>query len=115
VASVQYASDQIETGLLFDMQVILYSTRFCPYCNNAKALLSSKGIEFEDIPVDGNSELREEMTRKSGRRTVPQIWIGDKHIGGCEELFFLERSNRLDSVIDSVMDRIDEEATEIND
>ncbi len=93
------------------MQVILYSTRFSPYCINARALLSSKGIEFEDIPVDGKPELRQEMIRKSGRRTVPQIWIGNEHIGGCEELFSLERNNRLDSM----MGRIEDEATEIND
>jgi glutaredoxin 3 len=93
------------------MQVTLYSTRFCPYCLNAKALLNSKGIEFEDIPVDGRPELREEMARKSGRRTVPQIWIGDKHIGGCEELFSLERSSRLDTMLGNTK----EEVTESNE
>jgi glutaredoxin 3 len=93
------------------MQVIMYSTRFCPYCNNAKALLSNKGIEFEDISIDGKPELREEMTRKSGRHTVPQIWIGDEHIGGCDELFSLERSNSLDIL----MYGIEEEVVESND
>jgi len=93
------------------MQVILYSTRFCPYCLNAKALLNSKGIEFEDIQVDGRPELREEMTRKSGRLTVPQIWIGNQHVGGCQELFSLEQSNQLDIMIN----RIEDEAIESND
>ncbi len=81
------------------MKVVMYSTRFCPYCMRAKALLSRKKIDFEDIPVDGKPELRKEMIRKSGRHTVPQIWIGDQHIGGCEELCALERSNSLDDMI----------------
>lgn len=78
---------------------------------NAKALLGSKGIEYEDVSVDGKPELREEMIRKSGRRTVPQIWIGDEHIGGCDELFSLERNNSLDIMIR----RLKEEAAELND
>lgn len=78
---------------------------------NAKALLGSKGIEYEDVSVDGKPELREEMIRKSGRRTVPQIWIGDEHIGGCDELYSLERNNSLDIMIR----RLKEEAAELND
>jgi len=93
------------------MQITMYSTRFCPYCINAKGLLNSKGIEFKDLSVDGKPELREEMARKSGRYTVPQIWIGDEHIGGCDELFSLERSNRLDIMIR----KIEHEAIELNE
>lgn len=78
---------------------------------NAKALLGSKGIKYEDVSVDGKPELREEMIRKSGRRTVPQIWIGDEHIGGCDELYLLERNNSLDIMIR----RLKEEAAELND
>lgn len=78
---------------------------------NAKALLGSKGIKYEDVSVDGKPELREEMIRKSGRRTVPQIWIGDEHIGGCDELYSLERNNSLDIMIR----RLKEEAAELND
>lgn len=78
---------------------------------NAKALLRGKGIEFEEISVDGQPELREEMMRRSGRHTVPQIWIGDEHIGGCDELFALERSDSLDIMIQRTQD----EASELDD
>jgi glutaredoxin 3 len=79
--------------------IVMYSTRFCPYCMRAKGLLSSKGLEFTEIAVDGNHELRTEMIQKSGRHTVPQIWIGEKHIGGCDELYQLERSGQLDQLV----------------
>ena len=73
---------------------------------NAKELLKSKGITFEEIPVDSNPELRSEMMQKSGRRTVPQIWFGEHHIGGCDELYALERSQGLLNAIN----RIEKEA-----
>lgn len=73
--------------------------------------LGSKGIKYEDVSVDGEPELREEMIRKSERRIVPQIWIGDEHIGGCDELFLLEQNNSLDIMIR----RLKEEAAELND
>ena len=79
--------------------VYLYTTRFCPFCIQAKRLLSSKGVSYREIPVDGNPELRVEMMNLSGRRTVPQIWIGDSHIGGCDELYALERSGQLDMML----------------
>lgn len=80
--------------------VVLYSTRFCPYCVRAKALLTKKGAEFKDIQVDNNVELRREMMAKSGRHTVPQIWIGEQHIGGCDELFALDKQGKLDSLLE---------------
>ena len=80
--------------------VVLYSTRFCPYCVRAKALLAKKGVEFKDISVDGDVELRREMMAKSGQHTVPQIWIGEQHIGGCDELFALEKQGKLDSLLE---------------
>lgn len=81
-------------------RVMMYSTRFCPYCNAAKQLLGSKQVEFEDIPVDGNPELRAEMTVLAGGiSTVPQIWLGETHIGGYTELAALEQSGQLDDLL----------------
>ncbi len=80
-------------------EVYLYTTQFCPFCIRAKQQLTSKGVSYRDIPVDGNSELRAEMMRLSGRHTVPQIWIGDRHIGGCDKLYALERSGQLDPIL----------------
>ncbi len=79
--------------------VVMYSTAYCPFCIRAKQLLKSKGVDFEDIAVDNDFQLRQEMMRKSGQRTVPQIWIGDHHVGGCDELFALERAGELDPML----------------
>jgi glutaredoxin 3 len=75
--------------------VRLYGTRFCPYCTAARRLLADRGIAFDDIAVDGNPELRATMERESGRRTVPQIWIGRRHVGGFDDLNALDRSGQL--------------------
>jgi len=75
--------------------VVIYTTAWCPFCIRAKALLDRKGVAYEEIPVDGNPTLRAEMASKAGRTSVPQIWIGDKHVGGCDELHALERAGRL--------------------
>ena len=81
-------------------RVILYTTRFCPYCLMAKRLLAQKGVEFEEIDVGGKPTLRQEMTIKAkGRRTVPQIWVGETHVGGCNELYELEASCELDRLL----------------
>lgn len=79
--------------------VVIYTTRFCPYCIRAKALLDHKDVSFEEIPVDMDRAKRQEMMEKSGRHTVPQIWIGDEHVGGCDELFMLERAGQLDGML----------------
>ncbi|MCH8550786.1 MAG: glutaredoxin 3 [Natronospirillum sp.] len=79
--------------------VVIYTTRFCPFCIRAKQLLASKQVDFDERPVDNDSALRAEMTKKAGSRTVPQIWIGDVHVGGCDELFQLERQQRLDDLL----------------
>ena len=79
--------------------IVMYTTRFCPYCIRARGLLKSKGWDYQDIPVDADQGLRSEMMQKSGQHTVPQIWIGDQHVGGCEELFRLEDGNRLDTMV----------------
>lgn len=80
--------------------VILYGTAFCPYCVRARHLLRKKRVVFADIAVDGRPELRREMLEKSGRHTVPQIWIGDRHVGGYTELAALERQGRLDELLE---------------
>lgn len=76
--------------------VVMYSTPWCPYCIRARMLLKQKGVAFEDIDVAGNPGLRREMEARSHRHTVPQIWINDEHIGGCDELHALERARELD-------------------
>lgn len=78
----------------------MYSTAVCPFCRRAEMLLNSKGItEVEKIRVDLDPRLREEMMTKTGRRTVPQIYIGDTHVGGFDELAALELSGRLDPLL----------------
>lgn len=79
--------------------VVIYTTAWCPYCLRAKALLDSKNVAYEEIPVDGNPTLRAEMANKAGRTSVPQIWIGERHIGGCDDLVALERAGRLDPLL----------------
>ncbi|MCW8126247.1 glutaredoxin 3 [Microbulbifer halophilus] len=76
--------------------VVIYTTRFCPFCIRAKQLLDSKRVEYREIPVDNDPELRARMADEAGSRAVPQIWIGERHVGGCDELMALERSGRLD-------------------
>jgi len=80
----------------------MYSTRFCPYCVRARMLLEGKGVEFTDIGVDARPELRREMMQKSGRRTVPQIWIGERHVGGYDELARLEQMGELEDLLKQV-------------
>ncbi len=80
-------------------KVVVYTTQYCPYCISAKALLAKKGVAFEEIKVDGNRQLRAEMAQKAGRSSVPQIWIGAQHIGGCDELHALERAGKLDALL----------------
>ncbi len=82
--------------------VTLYTTRFCPYCIRARNLLDDKGVVYQDIAVDNEPQLRREMMARSGRTTVPQIWVGDQHIGGCDELLLLERQGRLDEILERV-------------
>jgi glutaredoxin 3 len=80
--------------------VTIYTTRTCGYCRMAKALLARKGAAFEEIDVTFDHARRAEMTEKAGGRTsVPQIWIGESHIGGCDELYELEHAGRLDALL----------------
>jgi glutaredoxin 3 len=79
--------------------VVMYVTGWCPYCERAKSLLASKQVALKEINIDDEARLREEMIARSQRRTVPQIFIGDKHVGGCDDLFALEQSGELDRLI----------------
>ena len=80
-------------------QVIVYSAHYCAYCVRAKRLLNHKGVEFEEILVDNNRSLRHEMERLCGRVTVPQIFIGERHIGGYDDMVKLNRKGLLDSML----------------
>jgi glutaredoxin 3 len=80
--------------------VEIYTTRYCPYCISAKALLARKGIDFKEIDVSGDPEGRSKMIeRANGRMTVPQIFIGKTHVGGSDELHELERAGKLDPLL----------------
>lgn len=80
--------------------VTIYTTPTCGYCAAAKRLLAAKGAAFEEIDVASAPELRAEMTERAmGRRTVPQIFIGDAHVGGCDELYALESAGGLDRAL----------------
>jgi glutaredoxin 3 len=80
-------------------RVTIYATQFCPYCIRAERLLQSKGVAFEKIRVDLEPQRRVEMMERTKRRTVPQIYIGDHHVGGYDELAALERAGRLDALL----------------
>lgn len=79
--------------------VTLYTTQTCPFCIRAKQLLQQKDVDYRELSVDGDPALRQEMMRLSGQRTVPQIWVGLTHVGGCDELYALERSGKLDKLL----------------
>ena len=81
-------------------RVLMYSTGVCPYCNMAERLLKAKGIdEIEKIRIDLDPEKRALMMEKTGRRTVPQIYIGDTHVGGFDDLSALDREGKLDPLL----------------
>ena len=80
-------------------RVLMYATAACPFCQSAERLLLAKGAQIEKVRVDLEPARRAEMTRKSGRQTVPQIWIGERHVGGCDDLFALERTGALDPLL----------------
>ena len=81
-------------------KVTIYTTPFCPYCHSAKALLRRKNIEFSEIDVSFDQQERQRMMAKAhGRRTVPQIFIGETHVGGSDELHALDRQGKLDPLL----------------
>ena len=81
--------------------IVIYTTRICPYCIRAKQLLQTKGVEFDEISVDAQPHRRMEMMEKSGRRTVPQIWVGETHVGGFDDLWALNRRGQLDELLEA--------------
>ena len=80
-------------------KVTIYTTAICPYCQMAKRLFATKGVIFDEIDVGAKPALRAEMEEKSGRFTVPQIWIGDTHVGGCDDLHALDSDGLLDPLL----------------
>ncbi len=82
-------------------QVFVYTTDYCPYCTKAKNLLKNKGVAFEEVDVSGDQEARIALVKKSGgRKTVPQIFIGDMHVGGFDDLDALNKADGLDKLLD---------------
>ncbi|HBV38771.1 MAG TPA: glutaredoxin 3 [Erwinia sp.] len=79
--------------------VEIYTKATCPFCHRAKALLSQKGVDYQEIAIDGDAEKREEMIKRSGRTTVPQIFIDAQHIGGCDDLYALDGRQGLDPLL----------------
>ncbi len=81
-------------------KIEIYSKGYCPYCMRAKALLADKGVEYIEYPIDKQPELRDKMIKRAnGGSTVPQIFINDKHIGGCDDMFALEQKDKLDALL----------------
>jgi glutaredoxin 3 len=80
--------------------VKIYSSDYCPYCSRAKALLQQRGVtDYEEIVVDGKPDLRAHMTKITGRTSVPQIFVGDTHVGGCDDLHSLDRQGGLEPLL----------------
>ena len=80
-------------------KVTIYTRPFCPYCSRAVALLNEKGANFTEIEAGMDPALRQEMMQRSGRNTFPQIFVGEQHIGGCDDMMALEDQGKLDSLL----------------
>ena len=80
-------------------EIVVYATSWCPYCVRAKQLLASKGQDWDEIDLDEEPARREEMIERSGRTSVPQIWIGERHVGGYDDLAALEATGELDALL----------------
>jgi glutaredoxin 3 len=83
-------------------RVVMYTTSWCPYCARARGLLEEKGVAFEEIDIEALPQASADMIKKSGGSTVPQIFIGEMYVGGCEELYALESAGSLDSMLTGV-------------
>ena len=79
--------------------VTIYTKSWCPYCSAAKELLMRKNVAFTEFEITGKADLKEEMVKRSGRATVPQIFIGETHVGGCDDLYSLDQRGALDSML----------------
>jgi glutaredoxin 3 len=84
-------------------EVVMYCTRFCPYCISADRLLRSKGVPIRKIPVDNDREMWRKMEDITGRHTVPQIFVGDYHVGGYDDLAALDRTGKLDALLEPIL------------
>ncbi len=84
-------------------EVTMYCTRFCPYCISAERLLTRKGVPVNKIPVDNDPDMWATMERLSGRSTVPQIFIGDRHVGGYDDLAELDQDGELDPLLEPIL------------
>lgn len=82
-------------------QIEIYTKGYCPYCHRAKALLAEKGAAFTEYEISNDPNGIELMVQRSQRRTVPQIFIGDRHVGGCDDLYALEARGELDTLLQS--------------
>jgi glutaredoxin 3 len=79
--------------------VTIYTRMYCPYCSRAVSLLEKKGVEFDEIDAGADLDRRREMIQRSGRATYPQIFVGDRHVGGCDDLFALDRDGKFDPLL----------------
>ena len=97
---VEGTSDEQSPGGAAAVKVLMFATAVCPYCIRAERLLRAKGVaDIEKVRVDLEPGRRDEMIEKTGRRTVPQIWIGGRYVGGCDELYALDRAGGLDPLL----------------
>lgn len=80
-------------------EIVIYTKSYCPYCHRAKAVLDGKKARYREIDVTSDPAGEREMQTKSGRDTVPQIWIGDRHVGGCDDLMALDSAGNLDPLL----------------
>ncbi|MCU0971539.1 MAG: glutaredoxin 3 [Gammaproteobacteria bacterium] len=94
-------------------RVVMYSTAICPYCVRAKRLLQRKGVDYAELRIDESRELMREMLERSRRRTVPQIFIGDFHVGGYDDLAALDMEGRLDGLLGVVESPVMDGAEEV--
>ena len=82
-------------------KVTIYTKSWCPYCSAAKELLTKKGVAFTEYEITGKADLKDEMVKRSGRGTVPQIFVGETHVGGCDDLYAMEQRGGLDVLLAS--------------
>lgn len=98
--SLKYTFNTAILNLVFLMSVQIYTTKTCLYCVRAKALLEKKNINYQEIDISNDQNLRNDMIKKAnGRTTIPQIFINDQHIGGCDDLYALDKKGELDKLL----------------
>ena len=100
-AGHQQENEKQEVAVISKAAIKIYGTESCSFCTAARMLLKKKGLDYDDVLVSKDADIREEMERLSGRRTVPQIFIDDISIGGFDELYSLEKSGELDSLLNN--------------